>query len=129
MWIVCGISVTKITKGFAAQNIWKILSVGDLLQLCGHQLSSKLGTDCIKMVIDYKQTSNIKFSFTLGGKCLILLFELTRVVRASTILLCSLRKSVCIEVRVGWMTARTSPLVRSSPVGKEWGDGGMSKPH
>ena len=41
---------------------------------------------------------------------------------ALAILLCSLRKRVCIEVRVGWTTALTSPAVNSI-AGGGWGKG------
>ena len=62
-------------------------------------------------------TSKMKSAFVRGDKFLVTVLVSQNFVTASTILLCSWRKSVCMEVSVGCTTALVSPLVRSAPVG------------
>ena len=66
----------------------------------------------------------MKFSLTYGGKCLVFAFDFTSGSSASTILLCSLRKRVWMEARVGCTTTLTSPAARVSAA-----PGGLGKGH
>ena len=62
-------------------------------------------------------TSKMNSSLACADKSLVLVSRSHSPLRLSTILLCSWRKRVCMEVRPGCTTALVSPLVRSFGVG------------
>ena len=67
-------------------------------------------------------TSKMKSAFARGDKFFkVLVLVSQSFATASTILLCSCRKSVCMEVSAGCTTDLVSPLVRSAPVGFGFG--------
>ena len=66
------------------------------------------------------QTWKMNSSLECADKSFVLAWESQSCLRASTILLCSWRKRVWMDVRPGCTTALPSPPVRSSGVGLGW---------
>ena len=117
-------SSTRFTKTTTHQSSIQMQNVHILLCL----VLNKFLTTFPKL-----PTSKMKSSLVCGDNLLVSVWAFQRGRRASTILLCSCRKSVCMDVRVGWTIALESPLVRSSGVGLGFGtlvlSCGLPKPH